>query len=195
MNLTTIKIESVDCFWDGLFSDEELDQICEYCEQFPKETGTIGDAVKDEEFRKSTISWIGKNQDSDWFFSRIESAVNKLNSKFYGFDLYRLNHMQYTLYEKDQSHYSWHWDMYTGNSLENLNNTEQRKLSAVLQLSDANDYVGGDFEYNSGSIIQTAEKKKGLLITFPSFVIHRVVPVESGVRKTLVAWFTGPDWR
>jgi PKHD-type hydroxylase len=30
---------------------------------------------------------------------------------------------------------------------------------------------------------------------FPSFRLHRVTPVTSGVRKTLVVWSTGPAFR
>lgn len=195
MNLTTIKLESIDCFWDELFSEEEVDEICKICETFPKQSGYIADGVEDENARKSTIAWIHRDQNTDWFFSRIESAVNKLNCKFYGFDIFTLNVLQYTLYENEQSHYNWHWDMLIGNSLDNLHDVRQRKLSAILQLSNPDDYVGGDFEYNDGGISKTILKKKGLMTTFPSFVIHKVNPVESGIRKTLVAWFTGPDWR
>ena len=42
---------------------------------------------------------------------------------------------------------------------------------------------------------QRAEKARGALIVFPSFVLHRVVPVTSGIRKSLVVWVAGPEFR
>jgi PKHD-type hydroxylase len=36
---------------------------------------------------------------------------------------------------------------------------------------------------------------KGMVILFPSWVIHRVTPVTKGVRKSIVVWVTGPKFR
>ena len=81
------------------------------------------------------------------------------------------------------------------NALDNLNDQRQRKLTSVLQLDGPEDYEGGTLELLPCGSIREIEKKKGYMVTFPSFVLHRVTPVESGIRRTLVAWFTGPDWR
>ena len=40
-----------------------------------------------------------------------------------------------------------------------------------------------------------AEKARGTLIAFPSYVLHRVAPVTSGIRKSLVIWVAGPEFR
>ena len=37
--------------------------------------------------------------------------------------------------------------------------------------------------------------KKGSVIVFPSFHRHRVTPVTSGIRHSLVTWVEGPHWR
>ena len=198
MNLTTIKIETCDCFWNDLFTEEELDNITEYCDNFQITKARIGNLSGEdtpEDKRKSNVAFIVRDNENDWFFSKIESAANKINSKFYGFDIYKLNSLQYTLYDEVGSHYDWHWDMFVGNTLDNINDGPQRKLSAVMQLSHPDDYEGGDLEINNCGNHNVIEKKRGLVTFFPSFVVHKVNPVESGVRKTLIAWFTGPDWR
>jgi PKHD-type hydroxylase len=41
----------------------------------------------------------------------------------------------------------------------------------------------------------TAPRKRGTLILFPSFLIHRVTPVNSGVRESMVSWISGPNFR
>jgi PKHD-type hydroxylase len=40
-----------------------------------------------------------------------------------------------------------------------------------------------------------ARPKQGQAIFFASFVRHRVVPITSGVRKSLVMWFGGPSFK
>lgn len=199
MKLNTIKFECEYSFWQDLFSDEELNSIIEYCEKqekVPALIGTDNSAGKlDTNTRKTDIAWIRRNIDNDWFFSRIEAAGNKLNSKFFGFDIETLQIIQYTIYEEEGSHYNWHWDCYVGNKLDNLEVNVQRKLTGVIQLSDASEYEGGNLELLPCGTLNTIEKKKGLSIFFPSFLLHRVEPVTKGSRKTLVVWFTGPDWK
>jgi PKHD-type hydroxylase len=70
-----------------------------------------------------------------------------------------------------------------------------RKLSCVIQLSDPEDYDGGELQMNMGSQIVSIPKQKGLVTYFSSFVLHRVTPVTRGVRKSLVAWISGPNLR
>ena len=41
----------------------------------------------------------------------------------------------------------------------------------------------------------TAPKERGTVIAFPSYQLHRVTPVTAGIRKSLVAWVLGPDFR
>ena len=70
-----------------------------------------------------------------------------------------------------------------------------RKLSCVIQLSDPNDYEGGDLQLNNGSGVVTIEKKKGRVVFFSSFVLHRVTPVTNGTRISLVTWLSGRNLR
>ena len=72
------------------------------------------------------------------------------------------------------------------------------KLSLTLQLSDGSEYEGGNFELNDGTgqgLPYDALRKKGSVLIFPSFLMHRVTPVTSGVRKTIVAWFEGRQFK
>ena len=64
-----------------------------------------------------------------------------------------------------------------------------------MQVSDPDTYDGGDLElfYKAKPII--ADRTRGAVVAFPSFVMHRVTPVTRGVRYSLVAWVVGPRWR
>ena len=197
MLLTTVKMETSNCYWDDIFNADELNEIINYCEKFEPENGVLGveSSINDSNQRLSKVAWIHRDQYNDWIFSRIEFAVNKLNARFFGFDIFRLDVLQFTLYDEEGSHYDWHWDMYDSNPIDGNLSSPQRKVSAVLQLSDPSEYEGGDLQLSPGGETKDVTKKKGYMSIFPSFVVHKVTPITSGKRKSLVAWFTGPDWR
>jgi len=75
-----------------------------------------------------------------------------------------------------------------------------RKLSLTLSLSNEKDYEGGDLEFDFENTAPSKKRdthkcteiqSKGSLAVFPSSVWHRVCPVESGTRYSLVIWSLG----
>ena len=46
-----------------------------------------------------------------------------------------------------------------------------------------------------GGSILTVPKELGLICFFPSFLLHRVTPLTSGVRTSLVTWLCGANLR
>ena len=78
-----------------------------------------------------------------------------------------------------------------------------RKLSVTVSLSDETEYEGGDFEFDfrnndkgaNQPLICKEIKPKGSIVVFPSFVWHRVKPVISGTRYSLVMWNLGQPWK
>jgi len=67
-----------------------------------------------------------------------------------------------------------------------------RKLSLSLQLSDPVEYEGCVLELHAANSIEAAPLERGTVIAFPSYILHRVSPILSGRRRSLVAWFSGP---
>ena len=182
--------------WDNGFSDDEIEAIKRLCDQLKQEPGTVGTAVGNAdpqtiaEVRTSKVSWLTRTNDSEWIYERLAFIARKLNAEFYNFDLYGfVEDMQYTVYEGDVSgHYTWHLDI-SGCS------TAPRKFSLVLQLSDPSEYEGGHLQVQTEPEPATVTKQKGLVTAFPSWTLHRVTPVTSGVRRTLVVWVAGPQFR
>lgn len=64
-----------------------------------------------------------------------------------------------------------------------------RKLTFVVQLSDADSYVGGDLVFPE--LGRSATRDSGSLITFPSHEFHLVTPLLSGTRYVVVGWVHG----
>jgi PKHD-type hydroxylase len=103
--------------------------------------------------------------------------------------------LQYTVYETND-HYDWHIDSHS----KPYPNGCIRKISFTLCLNE--DYEGGEFEISKPNPkpekhINTKFTDKftlGTVISFPSFVWHKVNPVTSGTRKVLVGWSVGPQF-
>ena len=89
----------------------------------------------------------------------------------------------------EKGKYDWHDDI-----LEDKTDT-MRKLSISVQISNGNEYEGGELEIVTPPINFIAPKKKGTIIIFPSFLVHRVKEVTKGNRISLVLWIDGPAFK
>ena len=178
-------------WWDNFLTDSELDILQNACKNV-KDQGQVGNSNDEgsisEDIRRCKVGWLECDPDSIWLFKKISKIVSNLNSRYYGFELTGIAEpMQLTHYEYDNSGtYGWHQD---------YNSTINRKMSAVLQLSDPLDYEGGDLQLFLSKDPITVPKKRGMLAVFPSYTVHQVTPVISGTRQTIVTWFTGPDFK
>jgi PKHD-type hydroxylase len=184
-------------WWDGAFTAEEIDKIVAYCTARDiEEADTLGG--KNEKVRISDIKFHHWNEELDWLFGRFNQVIEVINNRWYGFALNGYESVQFTQYRAEVAgKYDWHFDMCVGEDYLPAEMIEPRKLSFTLLLNDPGvDFKGGDFQFNLGNEqeARTAESKKGRIIAFPSFMIHRVTPVTEGIRRSLVIWVTGPKF-
>jgi PKHD-type hydroxylase len=127
-------------------------------------------------------------------------VIQQLNEQFYGFDLYGYDTMQYTEYESvEGGKYDFHMDTIMGRNVPvDMQTQGIRKLSLTIALNEPGvDFEGGHFQINQGQEIdaENVELKKGRIIAFPSFMLHRVAPTTKGKRKSLVVWVLGPKFK
>lgn len=180
--------------WGDAFTDEEIDKIISICSEIPLDKAIIGNRDPSEDYahiRESQVAWVELTEETAWIYDRLAYVARCLNGEFFKFDLYGFSeHLQYTVYDgAANGHYGWHQDYGTKKPV------VPRKLSVVLQLSDPSEYEGGDLEIHVGNEIVKVKKQKGVIAAFPSFMVHRVTPVTSGVRKTLVVWVCGDAFK
>ena len=188
-------------WWDGLFSNEELDKMVAYFATQGTERGTTVKADgqgPEEEVRRSNVKFHSPNADTQWIFDKMNWVINEINNRFYGFDLNGYESFQYGEYDvSDAGKYDWHMDMIMGNKRGD-NMIETRKLSLSMLLNEPGvDFEGGDFQFNQSSEAkpETPEMKRGRIIAFPSYMLHRVKEVTKGNRKSLVIWVMGPKFK
>ena len=71
-----------------------------------------------------------------------------------------------------------------------------RKLSFSIQLSDPDDYEGGNVQFlDEAGNSYFAPRKRGTIVLFDSRTMHRVLKVTKGTRKSIVGWTVGPRWK
>ena len=175
-----------DC-WRIWPSNFEVDELLAEVDASKVETATtfMDDSTQ---HRRSKVSWLtGNDKVHGMLNSYIAEARNFIDVEV-GFDA----EIQYTEYHASEGgKYDWHHDVHWEGD-----GPTDRKLSLTVQLSDPADYEGGNFEFAACEQLPPHyAKQRGTVVVFPSYLSHRVSPVTSGVRKSLVAWFHGPRWR
>lgn len=176
--------------WVDGWSTEELDKL-EALAANRGSAAVVGagsTATENREIRRSNVSWLTAEADNAWIFHRIAHQALTVNRQHWGLDITGFGEaLQLTRYEGgDEGHYDWHQD---------FGGQVSRKLSVVVQLTEPAAYEGGELEIMTSCKPATVPKKRGLVAIFPSYQLHRVTPVTSGNRHTLVAWLSGPRFR
>ncbi len=168
-----------------------------------------GDALNKEK-RNSQNAWIPTDH---WIGGFVWHYIQRANRENFLYDLTCIDgeNMQYTRYSEGMF-YDWHNDAglstqykpvsvgnhHEGRGQDYLNEKLEmvRKLSFVLQLSDPDDYEGGNTQLlDEAGNKYFAPRKRGAIILFDSRTQHRVLKVTKGTRKSLVGWTVGPRWK
>ena len=119
-------------------------------------------------------------------------VISEVNSTYWQFELSGFAYddmpylMRYTGPRQDK--YDWHVDMGRFHSA-------SRKLSFSLQLTDGAAYDGGDLEFFNTTAERAAFRKAGTMLIFPSYWMHRILPLTRGQRDVMVGWVHGPSYR
>jgi len=174
------------------FTDEELDRLEHYCDGLPLTKGAFNNQLpggqSDNAIRSAQTAAIQGMPDILWFFERLASVVRTFNDRSYHFDLRGLFEApQFLVYrDSEGGHYDWHLDR---------GREAPRKFSLTVQLTDPARYEGCELQFNVGNQILSTPKGRGVVVAFPSYMVHRVTPITSGVRKAIVVWVTGPEFK
>ena len=163
---------------------EECRAVVSLGEGLPRTDGRV--ELGPDTYRVGHIAWIEPAPENHWLFHKLAVLFAEINAR-YGFELTGfVDALQYTVYGAEQ-HFDWHLDV-------GADRTSARKLSMTLQLSGPEEYSGGALEFFNAGIGEEA-RRLGSATFFPSYLAHRVSPVQGGVRRSLVAWAYGPAFR
>ena len=170
-----------------------------------------GNAINKDK-RNSYNAWIPTTH---WVGGFLWHYVQRANRENFLYDLRCIDaeSMQYTRYAEGQ-YYHWHNDSGLASHYKPISNGDRketdkqqqdfmnentelvRKLSFTLQLSDPDDYEGGNVQLlDERGENYIAPRQRGCIILFDSRTQHRVLKVTKGTRKSIVGWVVGPRWK
>ena len=184
-------------YWEKFLSNDEINKILAMPEWVDTGAAHIGgasihDSKVNKDIRRTEVGWLGLNPDTAWLWERITGVVADVNREFFKFDLTGCYEpMQFGVYRaSDSGHYDWHIDAAP------TDKKAPRKLSMALLLSDPSEFEGGELQVKTyNDEIQTLQAAKGRAWFFPSYTLHRVTPVTKGVRRSIVLWVGGPEFK
>jgi len=185
--------DMTDYYWfkDG-FSKTEIDIILQNMENLPFQEAMVAANSKGadlHQMRKSEIKWIPQNLHYKWIYDRLAKLIIEANEGLWQFDLTGiLDNIQFTVYHEGGGHYDWHLDI-------GPRELSWRKISLTIQMSEDEDYEGGELEFMRGPNPGKAPRGKGVVVIFPSYILHRVSPVTKGTRKSMVLWVGGGRYK
>jgi predicted 2-oxoglutarate/Fe(II)-dependent dioxygenase YbiX len=111
----------------------------------------------------------------------IALMANKMG---WNFDITHANQCDYLKYDVE-GHYHAHVDTFI-----DPNFPECRKLTVLVFLNE--DFEGGKLFLMNGAEKMYPPQAAGTCLVFPSFIVHGVEPVTSGIRRSIVTWMVGP---
>lgn len=170
---------------------KQLNRLVEknYLEEENKDLAAIG---PNGEKLKNVATKIINYSEVKKHISHIVESVFLINRDHFGYDLFNISGqmgLHYNVYDsKTKDSYDWHIDR-------SLFPNSDMKLTVIINLSEKS-FEGGDLFIQQTEIVGIPELKQiGTVIAFPSYVRHKVTPVTKGVRKNLVLFFSGPNFK
>ena len=141
----------------------------------------------ENEIKESTIS------DSSWVGGFLWTYIERANRENFLYDIsgFDNNSLKYKVYNEGD-YQSWSIDR------KPIKNDDEKicKLSFILQLSDVNDYEGGNVQFvDEDRSKYFIPRPRSTITIFDSHSEYRVLQVTKGTRKSLVGCVLGPQWK
>ena len=184
----------------NFFTSSECDFISHHCSTLKLKEGEEYNKYSHiPQQRRANIAFIDTiTHETQWLYEKFNNIIAHYNDSYFDYDITGYDYMQYAKYGVGDKH-DFHMDLPMGTRMLDYYLTECfRKLSVILLLSEPGvDFEGGNFEINhfSEQFPNNTNMRKGTVLIFPSFMLHRVAPITSGIRQTISVWPIGPKFR
>jgi PKHD-type hydroxylase len=175
-------------FYKNFYSTDECYQLSNLLDNCPTGGSDVPAVDVLKTAKVNTIKWLVAKD----FLKSLEGVAHYTNKELFGYNLYNFQDqdmINYNTYHcDDRGEYGWHKDV-------ELDKIYDLKLTVIANIS-TEPYTGGQFEFFMNEPVHIKElDQPGSVLIFPSFYVHRVLPVTSGVRKTVSLWIPGPNFR
>ena len=153
-----------------------------YFSDLPEEVVDLIEKEVSDEFTLPESHWVG---------GFVWHYIKRANQENFCYNLTHLdnNSVKLKTYNEGDGQ-TWHHD---AKPVED--NEDVRKISFTIQLSDVDEYEGGNVQFlDESGRKYYMPRKRGVVALFDSRTQHRVEKVTKGTRKALVGWCVGSHW-
>ena len=176
---------------ENYLSDIECDKLIQALDTEELKEGELVGDYTDGIINKNVRQTLNIDFRDENLFVKLNNAIKLANEQYFNYYIDSIDTLRFLKYGIGGT-YNWHTDY-------GRHECSMRKLTAIIQLSDGNDYEGGDFEFGltdkEGNGLIKGNRTKGCLIVFPSFLSHRVTPITKGKRYSIITWMEGDTFR
>jgi len=199
-------------YFEKALSKKICDKIIKHGKAKQLRMGTISHIGSNNKITKKEKQFVKQHRKSkvcfmndQWLYDIFAPYIKTANiNAGWNYNLTWSESFQFTVYKKS-NYYHWHQDTFgEPNVSQDPNfNGKIRKVSLICNLTDSKKFTGGELEFDISNyrerettILKCNEaRQQGTVIVFPSFVWHRVKPVTSGTRISIVNWSIGEPWK
>lgn len=172
---------------DISLSEEQVQKFFSFIKGKKPETGKVfrgNEKVKDIKYRDVKIFSIDEDQED--LYEILNTVANTVNL-YFKYEIDGIEKAQIMKYSAPSQGYNWHIDI----GAEGI--ALKRKIGVSILLND--NYEGGEIMFRSGDKEEGIKPSTGEMVSFSSFIPHKVNPITKGDRYVVVAWFTGPPFK
>lgn len=165
----------------NVLTPDECDEIIETYKPWLKQGEVGGGPEAAKKIRKSSVAFVTRADPLCYpLVKKAQDVVHDVTRTVHQTWIKTFQFAQVTEY-KPFGFYKVHQDVAHQNSM--------RTVSAVLELSNPDDYYGGGTKtYINGLKGQKHRLEQGSILIFPSMCLHEALPVWYGTRYSLVIW-------
>lgn len=176
--------------WKDVFSSNDIYNINKVIEEkyFANETKEYG-----TEYKNVSSVKLFYYRDIKHLIGNFLQQIYQHSAYSFGYNVFPYNDfnvLRHSTYDsKDKADYDWHNDS-SGSQIYDT------KLTLLINVS-SEAYEGGEFQILDGKNPQTINdfNSFGSAFLFQSHVLHKVLPVTSGIRKSIAYFIEGPKFQ
>lgn len=123
------------------------------------------------------------------FVNKVREVATFANETYFNINISKYCSENHFIQYDNGGKFEQHTDIIWRDDVKDFNKNPIRKLSCITLLND--DFTGGKLALWHKGTRYSFEFNVGDVVFFPSYIQHKVDPVESGVRYSLVSWSYG----
>lgn len=131
---------------------------------------------------------VSVNKDNP-FVNKVREVATFANENYFNINISKYCSENHFIQYDSGGKFETHSDIIWNEDVKDFNKKPVRKISSITLLN--NTFTGGKLALWHKGTRYSFEFNAGDIVFFPSYILHKVDPVEAGVRYSLVSWSYG----